>query len=235
MNAPTTLPPEVIAQKPTVADMNLFDGGNPANLGEMFAALALAQGGFDPIVKNREVTVQPKDQSKRAYKFKYADLEEIRSKTTPHLSKNGFALLSLVTTHTTGGVHIRTILAHKTGARIESDMDVNRIGGEIKDFGATITYLRRYVVSALLGVAADDDLDEDGQEPGAGGGSSAAVGVAVHKGLKDAKTLGELGKIMAGLPKDEKAKYSAYYNQRQDELEAEQRDAGGKPAGGDDL
>jgi hypothetical protein len=227
MNAP--IPAEVLELKPVV-DANLIDGGNPANLGEMFGALALAQGGFEPILKNREVTVQPKDQSKRAYKFKYADLEEIRSKTTPHLSKNGFALLSLVTA-IDGDTHIRTILAHKTGARIESDMIVNRVGGEIKDFGATITYLRRYVVSAMLGVAADDDLDEDGQEPGAGGGNT-TVGVPVHAGLKNAKTLGELSKVMAGLPKEEKAKYAAYYNQRQDELEAQAK-AAGAPA--DDL
>jgi hypothetical protein len=213
-----------------VVDTNLFDGGKPENLGEMFGALALAQGGFEPIVKNRDVTVQPKDQSKRAYKFKYADLEEIRSKTTPHLSKNGFALLSLVTT-IKGDTHIRTILAHKTGARIESDMVVNRLGGEIKDFGATITYLRRYVVSAMLGVAADDDLDEDGQEPGASGGNT-SVGVPVHDGMKKARTVGELAKIMTGLPKEEKAKYATYYNQRQDELEAQAK-AAGAPA--DDL
>jgi hypothetical protein len=224
MNAPTDL-----KDLQPVVDVNLIDGGNPANIGTLFAALALAQGLFQPIVKNRDVTVRPKDQTKASYKFRYADLEEIGKKTTPHLSANGFALLSLVTKNRDGGTKLRTILGHSCGARIESELDVPRgRDGEIKDFGAVITYLRRYVVGAMLGVAADDDLDEDGQERGAGEGHSAPNTAPVHAGLRDAKTIGELAKVMAGLPKDDKAKYAAYYNQRQDELEA-------KTGKGDDL
>lgn len=231
MNAPTSMQD----LRPAL-DVNLIDGGNPANIGTLFAALALAQGAFEPIVKNRDVSIRPKDPSKPAYKFRYADLQEIRDKTTPALSANGFALISLVTKNPDGGTHIRTILGHACGARIESNMDVPRgKDGEIKDFGAIVTYLRRYIVSAMLGVAADDDLDEDGEERGAGG-HSAPNTVPVHAGLRDAKSIGELAKIMSGMPKEDKAKYAAYYNQRQDELEAANKSqtAGTTPAG-DDL
>lgn len=227
MNA--SIPAEVLELKPVI-DANLFDGGNPANLGEMFGALAIAQGAFEPIVKNRNVTVRPKDQSKASYTFRYADLEEIRTKTTPHLATNGFALLSLVTT-SAGVTNIRTMLAHKTGARIESNMELTRMGGEIKDFGATVTYMRRYVVSALLGVAADDDLEENGDQ---GGGDGPTLAAPIHPDLRDAKTIGELSKVMAGFKKEDKAKYASYYNQRQDEIEAATGNAGARgnaPAG----
>ncbi|MDE4918320.1 ERF superfamily protein [Cupriavidus metallidurans] len=199
-------------------DINLIPApGGDGGLGEFFGALASAQGAFEPLVKNRAVTIRPKE--KAPYSFRYADLEEIRTKTTPALATNGFALTQLVTNKPTGGIHLRTILGHKSGARMESLLDVPRgREGEIKDFGAYVTYLRRYVVGSMLGVAADDDLDEDGQAPGDGEAGTAPINALVHPEMRDATTIGALSKVMSGLSKEEKAKYADYYNQRTQEL-----------------
>ncbi|WP_458763621.1 ERF family protein [Cupriavidus basilensis] len=188
-------------------------------MGPMYTALAKAQGAFLPIEKNRLVTIDIKDKDTGrkigSYDFRYADLQEIRSKTTPALSENGICLFQLVTEADNATV-IRTVLGHTTGAEITAVMRVQRGDGDIKKFGANITYLRRYIVSALLGVAADDDLDED-RDPDAGAGQS-PVPAEVHTGMRDAKNIGELSKIMSGLDRESKAKYADYYNQRTLEL-----------------
>lgn len=181
-------------------------------MGPMYTALAKAQGAFLPIEKNRSVTIKPRE--KAAYSFRYADLQEIRAKTTPALSENGICLFQLVTEADNATV-IRTVLGHASGAQIEGVMRIPRGDGDIKNFGATVTYLRRYIVSAMLGVAADDDLDEDGDDRGEG---QSPVPAEVHTGMRDAKTIGELSKIMSGLEKDDRSRFNDYYTQRTQEL-----------------
>ncbi|MDW3682975.1 ERF family protein [Cupriavidus sp. CV2] len=194
-------------------------------MGPMYTALAKAQGAFQPIEKNRSVTIEIKDKdtNKRigSYDFRYADLQEIRAKTTPALSENGLCLFQLVTEEG-GGTVIRTVLGHSTGAEITAVARLYRDDRDIKKFGAAITYLRRYIVSAMLGVAADDDLDED-RDPDAGTDKLPAA--EEHAGMCDAKTIGELSKIMSGLPKEERARYNDYYGQRQQELRAATQEA----------
>jgi len=183
-------------------------------MGPMYTALAKAQGAFLPIEKNRDVMITSRKEGARSYSFRYADLQEIRSKTTPALSENGICLFQLVT-EVDGFTVIRTVLGHASGAQIEGIMRVPRGDGDIKNFGATITYLRRYIVTAMLGVAADDDLEDDGDDRGEG---QSPVPAEVHTGMRDAKNIGELSKIMSGLDRESKAKYADYYNQRTLEL-----------------
>lgn len=135
---------------------------NPA--AALMAALAKAQGEFKPIEKNREVTIQTK--SGHSYKFRYADLEEIFTKTRPALSANGLSLIQTVE-HGQNGQMLTCKLMHSGGGIITSEVlipSAREFGGDPKAFGAAITYFRRYMVTAMLGVAADDDLDADGQE-----------------------------------------------------------------------
>jgi hypothetical protein len=133
------------------------------NFGALFAALATAQGAFLPIEKNRSVKITMKTGG--SYNFRYADLEEILAKTRPALSSNGLAMFQLMDT---GPNHasLRCELVHKDGARLCSEVSIPHPHTiqDPKQFGATVSYFRRYMVTAMLGVAADDDLDEDGEE-----------------------------------------------------------------------
>jgi hypothetical protein len=209
-------PEHIAAQAVQQLDVNLIAGPAPESLGQLFEALATAQGEFPPIAKNRTAHVRPKDPGKSPYTFDYADMQEIRDKTTPALSKHALALMQIVTDKPSGGTHIRTIIAHKSAARIESSLSLVRGDADIKSFGASITILRRYIVTAMLNVAGDADLDEN-SDPEAGAGQS-PVPAEVHQGMRDAKNIGELSKIMSGLDRESKAKYSDYYNQRTIEL-----------------
>lgn len=189
----------------------------------LYAALAKAQGEFEPIIKNRSVTIKtkPKDgQPGGSYNFRYADLEEVLSKTRPALSKYGLAIFQLVTeeevatseSRTVSRTVLRTVLTHSDGGKIEAVLALNRAGDDIKTFGASVSYLRRYQITPMLGVAADDDADEDGE--GAGD-----IHIEEHADMKDAKNISALTRIMNQLSSEDKRKYSAYFNVRQRELQ----------------
>ncbi|MBF6987214.1 ERF family protein [Cupriavidus sp. IK-TO18] len=209
--------PENMANLPPV-DINLISGPAPESLGQLFEALATAQGEFMPIAKNRTAHVIPEDPRKAPYSFEYADMHEIRDKTTPALSKHSLALIQIVTDKPEGGTHIRTIIAHESAARIESSLSLVRGDADIKSFGASITILRRYIVTAMLNVAGESDLDNS-SDPNAGAGLT-PVQPEMHTGMRDAKTIGELSKVMSSLRKEERAKYNDYYTQRTQELRA---------------
>ena len=130
----------------------------------LMAALAKAQGEFNAIEKNREVTITTK--SGYSYKFRYADLEEIITKTRPALAFNGLSMIQTVE-HGQQGPLLTCKLMHAGGGIITSEVlipSARDMAADPKAFGAAITYFRRYMVTAMLGVAADDDLDADGQE-----------------------------------------------------------------------
>lgn len=143
--------------------------GTPINT-KLFSALAKAQGQFAEIAKNRtgKVTYQLKDSSgqstgqKSSYEFRYADLQAILSATRPALAANGLALIQPIRQQGTANL-LETILLHESGEQISSAIvvpDPSKFN-DVKQYGGHITYLRRYMVTALLGVAADDDLDEN--------------------------------------------------------------------------
>jgi hypothetical protein len=126
--------------------------GNPAPL---FAALAKAQGAFKPVVRSATVTIRPRESA--AYQFSYAPLEEVLNATREALSVNGLWLGQPLSS-AKGKTQLRTILGHSSGASMTMTIDVPG-GGDIKALGSSITYLRRYTVQALLGIAAEEDDD----------------------------------------------------------------------------
>lgn len=127
----------------------------------LYAALAKAQGEFLPIAKNRNVKITMK--SGGSYQFRYADLEAILAATRPALSKNGLAVVQMLES-TGAGTLLVTKLVHAEGGVVYSDVKLpSPSDADPKAFGAVVTYFRRYTYSAAIGVAADDDLDENEQ------------------------------------------------------------------------
>lgn len=133
----------------------------------LYAALAAAQGLFQPIAKNRTVTIQTTKGGK--YVFRFADLQAITDATRPALSANGLSVIHPLHTDENGKTYQQTILMHRDGGRVFSQLSIPSPDkfSDPKEFGAASSYLRRYALSSLLGVAADDDLDE-GADDGAG-------------------------------------------------------------------
>ena len=126
--------------------------GHPrAGYGALAAALAKAQAAFPAISRDREVTVQMK--SGGSYTFKYAPLDTILAAVRAPLADNGLAIVQLLDEDV-----LVTSLLHESGAILSGRTPIPQTEG-IQAYGSAITYLRRYAIQALLGIAAEEDDD----------------------------------------------------------------------------
>ena len=95
-------------------------------------------------------------------KNKYADLGAIIKTVRPILAKHGLAFSQLAV-GSGGEVGIKTMLIHDSGEfivdTITLPMTEERGKSSAQAAGSIITYLRRYSLSAILGIYADEDTD----------------------------------------------------------------------------
>lgn len=138
----------------------------PVPLSGISSALAKAQGEFEPIKRDKTVSVTMKSGGK--YTFSYAPLESILHAVMPALSENGLSLTQSI--YQNGKEYVETTLRHASGETLS-----NRIPIFVRDdgpqaYGSALTYARRYGVTLLLCVSADDDDDGNAAE-----GNQAAV------------------------------------------------------------
>jgi hypothetical protein len=90
------------------------------------------------------------------FKSKYADLAGIRDAVTPSLSACGISVSQTID-HREAGVYVVTRLIHSSGQWLESACPIPL--GKMQELGSAITYARRYSLSAICGIAADEDDD----------------------------------------------------------------------------
>lgn len=123
------------------------------NINELIGALACAQG---------KMSGAAKDCSNPFFKSKYADLNSIWNACREALSENGLAVVQTVQ-QTEGETILLTTLGHKSGQWMSSAMPIKVKGdgrtNELQVLGSCITYLRRYSLAAIVGVAPDEDDD----------------------------------------------------------------------------
>jgi len=122
----------------------------------LYSALSKFQG---------EMPVVQKNKINSFTKSKYADLAEMIKTIAPILTKHGLSFIQIYNMHE-GKAYLKTILAHNSGQTIESNMKLvmperleGKKGNILHELGAATTYLKRYSLSAMLGVVADDDTD----------------------------------------------------------------------------
>lgn len=123
--------------------------------GTLAGALARAQAAFPTIPRDREVTVTSR-KTGTSYKFKYAPLDTILAAVRKPLSDNGLALSQLL-----DGPDLVTLLMHESGETLSGRMPLPP-HEDVQGLGSAITYLRRYAIQALLGIAAEEDDDGNG-------------------------------------------------------------------------
>ena len=137
---------------------------DPSKLPHLFAALANATKAFRPIVKNRLVKIKPRD--KAEFEFRFADFAELIEATRPALAEHGLTVIQ-PTADEEGKLYLYTALIHSEGGALVSKIVLNgpAEGVDLKVYGIELSYLRRYHYSAMLCLAADDDIDDDGRAP----------------------------------------------------------------------
>ena len=125
--------------------------------GQIAAALVSALSQLRNPPRNRSVEVSTKGGGK--YSFRYATLDKILDMARPVLAAEGLALFQPISTNEKGGLVLVTRLLHRSGEWMETSIPLPTPGGDPQSFGSAVTYLRRYAVTALLGIASDEDDD----------------------------------------------------------------------------
>jgi len=120
------------------------------------AALAAAQGEFVPIP--REKTVKVETRTGGTYEFSYAPLDAILTAVRPALAKNGLSVTQRLE-DVGGRPGLRTELRHADGGVLGASFPLATVPESPQQLGSLLTYLRRYALVALLGVATEDDDD----------------------------------------------------------------------------
>lgn len=202
---------------------------------ELAAALAKAQAAFEPITKDKTVKVRTKAGGE--YSFSYAPLESIIGAVRPALSQAGLFITQALT-NIDGNDFIETTLVHSSGQWIANLVPVLVQEQGPQAYGSAITYARRYGVTTLLCIVADDDDDANGAEGnsmqpaskaaprGRGGSDIKTIDAEQAKKLRD--TLKELNGDEAafakffGVPSIEKLPASSWA-QAQSALETKRR------------
>jgi hypothetical protein len=115
-------------------------------LGELFAALSIAQGQIEDAAKSRKNDF---------YKSSYADLSSVRSAVRQPLADNGLSI-SQWDSVVPGGVEVLTVLGHKSGQWMSGTLFMP-VKHEPHPIGSGISYARRYSLMSIMNLAADDD------------------------------------------------------------------------------
>ncbi len=122
-------------------------------MNELATALSKMQGSMPPVFKNKTAKILTKSGS--SYSYAYADLTGIWDCIRQSLMDVG---LSICQTFSDG--MIVTILMHSSGQWIKSCLPLH-CSREIRpqELGSIITYMRRYALTSILGISADEDDD----------------------------------------------------------------------------
>ncbi|MCL5458054.1 ERF family protein [Loigolactobacillus coryniformis] len=125
---------------------------------EITAAIAKVQGELKPIAKDRDNPISHS---------KYANLDSINQELLPLTSKNGLAVMQYPVTKD-NKIGCGTIVTHTSGEYLHFEpylitVAENKRMSVAQEGGATITYAKRYQISAIFGIVTDED--QDGAQP----------------------------------------------------------------------
>ena len=130
-------------------------------INQISEALAKAQGELRNPEKNQTAKIPTK--AGGSYSYNYADLPHTLDTIRGPLAKHGLSHSSGLESHADGLI-LSVRLMHSSGQWLESDVGFPG-GNDPKLLAANITYFRRYLLTALVGVAADEDLDSEPEAP----------------------------------------------------------------------
>lgn len=131
---------------------------------KIYPAIFAMQQALEPIERTKTVKTGK-------YSFSYAPLDAIMDKIKPLFASNGLAVIQGVDADV-----LTTRLIHMSGQWVESETFLNRDHANMHGFGGEVTYKRRYALSALIGLVADDDNDAPAAKRGPQAGARTGIG-----------------------------------------------------------
>jgi hypothetical protein len=108
----------------------------------------------------KEIRFAVKDSTNPHYKSKYANINSVIDAVKAPLNNNGIALIQSLSPSDDNKLHLTTRLIHSSGEWIEDTAVCPIQKQDPQGLGSAISYIRRYSLSAMCAVYADDD---DGQ------------------------------------------------------------------------
>ena len=102
------------------------------------------------------------DKSNPFFKSKYADLSSVWEAVRDPLLENGLSVAQTFAQSDTGSINIVTTLLHESGQWIRGCLTMPILKQDPQAAGSSITYGRRYALSAMLGICPEDDDGEKG-------------------------------------------------------------------------
>ena len=94
------------------------------------------------------------------FKSNYADLHTCIEASFPHLTKHGLSVIQGNDVDERGSFYVTTMLLHSSGQWIKSKLKMPITKPDAQGVGATITYARRFALSAMVGISQYDDDGE---------------------------------------------------------------------------
>jgi hypothetical protein len=119
-------------------------------MSDLFAALAKAQAAMVNVAFDK---VNPH------FKSKYASLAAVIDAVRQPLADNGLSVTQTLHINEDHTRYLKTTLRHASSPEVIESCHALPNGVRAQEFGSALTYARRYSLSALLNIAADDDDD----------------------------------------------------------------------------
>lgn len=120
-------------------------------INELATALSKAQS---------KMTHASKDSTNPHFRNDYADLASVLSAVREPLTSNGLSVVQ-----TTNNNVLVTTLLHSSGQWMRSYTPILSSKQDAQGFGSGMTYARRYALSAICGIAQDDDDANEASKP----------------------------------------------------------------------
>ena len=123
-------------------------------------ALAKAQG---------QMQSASKDAKNKFFGSNYADLSSVWDACRKPLSDNGLSVVQCPNgMDSSGKIVLETYLLHESGQYMKSVISMKPKDESPHSYGSTLTYMRRYSLSAMVGVIQDDDDGNTGTKGDSG-------------------------------------------------------------------
>jgi hypothetical protein len=119
-------------------------------IGKLAEALAKAQGAIEGARR---------DSSNPFFKSKYADLASVWDACRKALSENSLSVIQTTDSAVDipDSVIVDTRLCHSSGEWIQGRLVMKPVKADPQGIGSCLTYARRYALSAMVGIAPEDD------------------------------------------------------------------------------
>lgn len=116
----------------------------------------------------KELPKLKKDAENPFHKSKYVTLDNLLAHVLPILNKHGLLLVQSVGTIEVGDSRepaLSTTIFDEQGTSVSDSMLLLQKSADPQAQGSAITYARRYALTTILGIAAEEDDDAEGTKP----------------------------------------------------------------------